>query len=259
MSSPVLVAIDAEIKLLEPVLEELNASLQSVLNKIQALKNARKTIAETMNIMVPVEKTIVPAVQVETLAEKPIVHAVQVIEKQIAPTVQVIEEQIAHDVPVKKSSKKTIVAKDSLSTDDYSSVDKKPKVLSNDKKLTDCDFDIHHLFDVKCIHKEKGKALYNLYDKGQLLHWINDKDEYSSTYMSETQFTPFGPNNDDPFKAPLYGRGNLKVKGKIFFGTHSDPISKKTYAKTFEQTSEQTSEINMDDVSVFPRLKETNK
>ena len=57
MSSPVLVAIDAEIKLLEPVLEELNASLQSVLNKIQALKNARNTIAETLNVIVPVDVT----------------------------------------------------------------------------------------------------------------------------------------------------------------------------------------------------------
>jgi hypothetical protein len=254
MSSTILDAIDAEIKIREDVIEKLNASLQSELIKIQALKNARNTIAETLNVIVPVDTI----VQIETLAEKPIVPVALVIEKQIAPAVQVIEEQIAQDVSVKKSSKKTIVAKDSLSPDDYSSVDNKPKVLSNDKKLTDCDFDIRHLFDVKCIHKEKGKALYNLYEKGQLLHWINEKGEYSSTYMSETQFTPFGPNNDDPFKAPLYGRGHLKVKGKIFFGTQSDPISKKNSAKNSEQTSEpiskKTPELNMNDVIVFPVL-----
>jgi hypothetical protein len=274
MSSTVLDAIDEEIKNREAIVEKLNASIQSELIKIQALKNARNSIAETMNVIVPVDK---PSATIETLhvvvpVVKPCAHVVEVIEKPItpvetvdvksfAPVVQVIEEPIAHSVPVKKTTKKTVVQQYSLlSPDDYLSVDKKRSVLSNDKKLTDCDFDIRHLFDVKCIHKEKGKAQYNLYEKGQLLHWINDKGEYNSTYMSETQFTPFGPNNDDPFKAPLYGRGHLKVKGKIFFGTQSDPISKKTSAKTSEQTSAktstETSELNMDDVSVFPVLRQ---
>jgi hypothetical protein len=264
MSVTVLRAIDEDIQMRKNAIEQFNASIQvelntieqlkasiqTELNAIQDLETARKTVIKVMPVIVPD----VHVVQVETLSEKPIVPAVQV------ETVAV--KAISHDVPVKKSSKKTIVAKDSLSPDDYSSVDKKPKVLSNDKKLTDCDFDIHHLFDVKCIHKEKGKALYNLYDNGQLLHWINDKDEYSSTYMSGTQFTPFGPHNDDPFKASLFGRVNSKIKGKIYFGTQSDPISKKTYAKTFEQTFEQTSEqtsagtpeLNMNDESVFPSL-----
>ena len=269
MSATVLRAIDEDIQIRKNAVEQFNASIQNELNVIEQLKasiqielNAIQDLETARKTFIKVMPVIVPASQVKTVAEKPIALAVQVetvAEKAIVPSVQVIEKQIAHDLPVKKSSKKTVVTQDSLlSTDDYSSVDKKPKVLSNDKKLTDCDFDIRHLFDVKCIHKEKGKAQYNLYEKGQLLHWINDKGEYNSTYMSETQFTPFGPNNDDPFKAPLYGRGHLKVKGKIFFGTQSDPISKKTSAKTSEQTSaktsEQTSELNMDDVSVFPSL-----
>ena len=259
MSSPVLVAIDAEIKLLEPVLEELNASLQSVLNKIQALKNARNTIAETLNVIVPVD-TIVPAVQIETLAEKPIVPVALVIEKQIAHASQVIEEPIVPAVPVKKATKKTIGTQDSsLLPDDYSSVNNKTrKLLSNDKKLTDTDFDIYQQFDAKCIHKEKVKAKYNLYYEGQLLHWINEKGEYSSTYTSGTNFTPFGPNNGDPFKASLFGRTNQKVKGWLFFGTQSNPTSAKTSAKNSEQTSEQTSEqiskIDMDNEKEFPSL-----
>jgi len=272
MSATVLRAIDEDIQIRKNAVEQFNASIQNELNVIEQLKasiqielNAIQDLETARKTVIKVMPVIVPASLVETLAEKPIAPDVQVetvTVKPIAHVVQVIEEQIAQDVPVKKSSKKTIVAKDSLSPDDYSSVDKKPKVLSNDKKLTDCDFDIRHLFDVKCFHKEKGKAQYNLYEKGQLLHWINDKGEYNSTYMSETQFTPFGPHNDDPFKAPLYGRGHLKVKGKIFFGTQSEPISKKISAKNSEQTSEpiskktsaETLELNMNDVIVFPVL-----
>jgi hypothetical protein len=263
MSSTVLDAIAEEIKNREAVVEKLNASIQSELIKIQALKNARNSIAETMNVIVLVDN---PCATTETLhvvvpVVKPCDHVVQVIEepiaavetvdvKSIAPVVQVIEEPIAHVVPVKKTTKKIVVQQDSLSPDDYLSVDKKRSVLSNDKKLTDTDFDIYQQFDAKCIHKEKGKAKYNLFYEDQLLHWINEKGEYSSTYMSGTHFTPFGPHNDDPFKASLFGRVNSKIKGLIYFRKQSEPTS----AKNSEQTSVINSEINMNDESVFPSL-----
>ena len=248
MSSTVLDAIDEEIKNREAIVEKLNATIQSELIKIQALKNARNSIAETMNVIVPVV-TVVPVVQIETLpvvvpVVKPCAHVVEVIEKPIAPVetvdvksiahvVQVVEEPIAHSVPVKKTTKKTVVQQDSLlSPDDYLSVDKKRSVLSNDKKLTDTDFDIYQQFDAKCIHKEKGKAKYNLYYEGQLLHWIDEKGEYNSTYMSGSYLTPFGPHNDDPFKAYLFGRTNQRVKGVIYFRDQTEQISKKNSAKT---------------------------
>ena len=134
--------------------------------------------------------------------------------------------------------------------------------MSNDKKLTDSDFDIYQQFDAKCIHKEKGKAKYNLYYEGQLLHWIDEKGEYSSTYISGSYLTPFGPHNDDPFKASLFGRTNQRVKGVIYFRDQSEQISKKNYAKNSEQTtaktsvknSEQISKIDMDNKKEFPSL-----
>jgi len=256
MNSAVLPAIAGEIQMHMDTIEKLKASIQIELDEIKVLETMRDSYFKIKTITVPD----VPAVPVEKVpvvlsVVKPSASTVLVIKEPIAPVVQVIEKQIAHDLPVKKSSKKTVVTQDSLlPTDDYSSVDKKPKVLSNDKKLTDCDFDIRHLFDVKCIHKEKINAKYNLYYEGQLLHWINEKGEYSSTYKSGTNFTPFGPHNDDPFKASLFGRTNQRIKGEIYFGKQSELTSKPTSAKTSEHTSAKTSELNMEDVSVFPSL-----
>ena len=241
MNSTVLPAIAGEIQMHMDTIEKLKASIQIELDEIKVLEDMRDSYFKNKTIIVPVEtvavKAIVPSVPVETVAEKPIVPAVL----------------------VKKATKKTIGTQDSLlSPDDYLSVDKKRNVLSNDKKLTDTDFDIYQQFDAKCIHKEKVKAKYNLYYEGQLLHWINEKGEYSSTYTSGTNFTPFGPNNGDPFKASLFGRTNQKVKGWLFFGTQSNPTSAKTSAKNSEQTSEQTSEqiskIDMDNEKEFPSL-----
>jgi hypothetical protein len=197
-------------------IEQLNASNLIEMKEIQDLETARETFIKVMLGNAPtvqlVEKHIFPVEQVETVAEKP------------------------------------IVAQDSLSTDGYSSVDNRRK--SNDKKLTDCNFNIRHLFVVKCIHKEKGKAKYNLYYEGQLLHWIDEKGEHNSTYMSGSHLTPFGSQNDEPFKASLFARANEIIKGRIFFRTQPDPISAETSAKN----SAKNSELNMDDVSDFPSL-----
>ena len=257
MSAIVLRAIDEDIQLRKNAIEQFNASIQvelntieqlkasiqTELNAIQDLETARKTVIKVMPVIVPD----VQAVQVETVAEKAIAPAVQV--------ETVAEKPIVPAVPVKKATKKTIGTQDSsLSPDNYLSVDKKRNVLSNDKKLTDTDFDIYQQFDAKCIHKEKGKAKYNLFYEDQLLHWINEKGEYSSTYMSGTQFTPFGPHNDDPFKASLFGRVNSKIKGLIYFRKQSEQTSEPTSAKNSEQTSVINSELNMNDESVFPSL-----
>lgn len=245
-------------------IEQLNASNLIEMKAIQDLETAREIFIKEMLCNAPtvqvVEKHIVPDEHAETLAEKLIVPTIQVIEKPTVQVKTVAVKTIAHAVPVETVDVKAIApAVPSLLPDDYSSVNNKNrKLLSNDKKLTDTDFDIYQQFDAKCIHKEKVKAKYNLYYEGQLLHWINEKGEYSSTYTSGTNFTPFGPNNGDPFKASLFGRTNQKVKGWLFFGTQSNPTSAKTSAKNSEQTSEQTSEqiskIDMDNEKEFPSL-----
>ena len=273
MSATVLRAIDEDIQIRKNAVEQFNASIQNELNVIEQLKASIQLELNAIQDLETARKTFIKVMPVIVPAVKPSAHVVQVIEepsapvetvdvKSIVPVVQFIEEPIAPEVPVIKTTKKIIVSQDSLSPDDYLSVDKKRSVLSNDKKLTDTDFDIYQQFDAKCIHKEKGKAKYNLYYEGQLLHWIDEKGEYNSTYMSGSYLTPFGPHNDDPFKAYLFGRTNQRVKGVIYFRDQSEQISKKNYAKNSEQTtaktsvknSEQISKIDMDNKKEFPSL-----
>ena len=273
MSATVLRAIDEDIQIRKNAVEQFNASIQNELNVIEQLKASIQLELNAIQDLETARKTFIKVMPVIVSDVKPSAHVVQVIEEPITPSVQVeivdvksiahvvqvIEEPNAHAVPVKKTTKKIVVQQDSLlSPDDYLPVDKKRSVLSNDKKLTDTDFDIYQQFDAKCIHKEKGKAKYNLYYEGQLLHWIDEKGEYNSSYISGSYLTPFGPHNDDPFKASLFGRTNQRVKGVIYFRDQPAKTSAKTSVKTSEQSSAKTSEliskIDMDNKKEFPSL-----
>jgi hypothetical protein len=208
MSATVLRAIDEDIQMHKNAIEQLNGAIQIELNKIHALETARETFIKVMPV-------IATSVQVETLVEKPIAPTVPVIEKPIAPPVPVIEKPIAPSVPVITSTEKLIepVVQDKpiflLSSDNYLSDD---KVSTDTIKLIDRDFNFDQQFDVKCISKEVGKAEYNLTHNGKLLHWINEKGKYSSTYKSGTKFTPF-----EPLKACLYYREYEQIGGLIYF------------------------------------------
>ena len=150
MSATVLRAIDEDIQIRKNAVEQFNASIQNELNVIEQLKASIQLELNAIQDLETARKTFIKVMPVIVPGVKPGDHVVQVIEepsapvktvdvKSIVPVVQFIEEPIAPEVPVIKTTKKIIVSQDSLSPDDYLSVDKKSSVLSNDKKLTDSD------------------------------------------------------------------------------------------------------------------------
>lgn len=235
MSITVLRAIDEDIQMRKNAIEQFNASIQvelntieqlkasiqTELNAIQDLETARKTVIKVMPVIVP-DVQDVPTVQVETFVEKSVNPAIQIIEK---PKDLIVQE-------------KSIFI---LSSDNYLSDDKNDNETTNKIKLLDRDFNFDQQFDVKCIRKEVGNAEYNLTHNGKLLHWINEKGKYSSTYKSGTKFTPF-----EPLKACLYYKDYEQIDGMIYFPKQS---------KTMVSNEEKSSEFNMD-MKHFPSLKE---
>ena len=241
MSATVLRAIDEDIQVHKNAIEQFNASIQIELNKIQALETARETFIKVMPVIVSVEKPSAPA-----LAET--VPVIVSIEKPSAPT----EKVHVKTSEVKPSSLDTLIK--TLGVKPSGQIKKiivKPvksvvSELSSDNYLSDDkDFVFDHQFDVKCIRKEAGKAIYNLYHNGKLLHHINEKSEYSSNYMSGTKYTPFEPLKDESFKACLYYKDYEKVGGMIYFPKQSKQIpSNEQKSSQFKMIKEEFPSLN---------------
>lgn len=247
MSATVLRAIDEDIQMHKNAIEQLNASIQIELNKIQALETARETFIKVMPVIVPVEKPSAPAPAPIPIETVPVIVSV---EKPSAPA-------LTETVPVKTSEVKpssldTLIK--TLGVKPSGQIKKlivKPvksvvTELSSDNYLSDDkDFVFDQQFDVKCIRKEAGKAIYNLYHNGKLLQHINEKGEYSSNYMSGTKYTPFEPLKDESFKACLYYKDYEKVGGMIYFPKQSKQIpSNEQKSSHFKMIKEEFPSLN---------------
>ena len=241
MSAKFLDAIVEEIQMHKDIIEKYKVSIQTELNTIQALETARETFIKVMPVIVPIEKPSAPAlaetVPVIVSVEKPSapIETVPVKTSEVKPSSL---DALIKTLGVKPSGQikklivkpvKSVVAE--LSSDNY---------LSDDK-----DFVFDQQFDVKCIRKEAGKAIYNLYHNGKLLQHINEKGEYSFNYMSGTKYTPFEPLKDESFKACLYYKDYEKVGGMIYFPKQSKQIpSNEQKSSHFKMIKEEFPSLN---------------